>query len=145
PTVLVALIDAMTPQELINNLAALKRRGALDNPDLKALVESKLELAKKDRRVSAYKAQVAADAAGATAELASALSDVTEARVKARGRITRPTALLLDKSGSMTIALEVGRQLGAMISTVCEADLFAYAFDTIAYPIEPTGKGLADW
>ena len=51
----------------------------------------------------------------------------------------------MDKSGSMTVALEVGRQLGAMISAVCEADLFAYAFDTIAYPVEPKGQSLADW
>jgi hypothetical protein len=145
PTVLLALIEAMTPQELINNLGALKRRGALDNADLKTMVELKLEEAKKDRRVSAYKAQVAADAAGAAGELAGALDQVTEARVKAKGRVRRPTALLLDKSGSMTVALEVGRQLGAMISAVCEADLFAYAFDTIAYPVEPKGKGLADW
>src|SRR5262249_37835515 len=29
PTVLLALIERMSPQELINNLAALKRRGAM--------------------------------------------------------------------------------------------------------------------
>jgi hypothetical protein len=145
PTVLLALIERMSPQELINNLGALRRRGGLDNPDLKALVEAKLAAAKGDRRVSAYKAQVAADAAGATAELAQALDAVTEARVKAKGTIRRPTALLLDKSGSMNVALEVGRQLGAMISAVCAADLFAYAFDTIAYPVVPKGPGLADW
>jgi hypothetical protein len=145
PTVLVALIDRMTPQELINNLAAVRRRGALDNPDLKALVEAKLAEAKKDERVSAYKAKVAADAAGAAPELAAALDAVTDARVKAKGRITRPTALLFDKSGSMNVALEVGRQLGALVSAVCAADLFAYAFDTIAYPLEPKGTAVADW
>ncbi|HEY7158821.1 MAG TPA: hypothetical protein VH575_33055 [Gemmataceae bacterium] len=145
PTVLLALIERMSPQELINNLGALRRRGVLDNPDLKALVERKLEAAKTDTRVSAYKAQVAADAAGATAEMAKALDAVTETRVKARGRIKRPTALLLDKSGSMSVALEVGRQLGAMISAVCAAELYAYAFDSIAYPVEPKGASLADW
>src|SRR5258708_39168937 len=46
PTVLLALIERMSPQELINNLAALKRRGALDNPDLKSLIEQKLDEAK---------------------------------------------------------------------------------------------------
>jgi hypothetical protein len=145
PTVLLALIERMTPQELINNLASLRRRGALDNSDLKTLVEAKLAEAKKDARVSAYKAKVAADAAQAAPELAAALDAVTDERVKARGRITRSTALLLDKSGSMNVALEVGRQLGAMISAVCTADLFAYAFDTIAYPIAPKGKTIADW
>jgi hypothetical protein len=53
--------------------------------------------------------------------------------------------LLLDKSGSMSVALDVGRQLGAMISAICKAELFAYAFDTIAYPIEPKGPALAHW
>lgn len=145
PAVLVALIDRMSPQELINNLASLKKRGALDNADLKALVEQKLALAKTDGRVSAYKATVAAEAAGVAPDLAKALSDVTDARVKAKGRITRPTALLLDKSGSMDVALEVGRRLGALVSAVCEADLYAYAFDTIAYPVEPRGKAVGDW
>jgi len=145
PVVLVALIDRMSPQELINNLGALKKRGALDQPDLKALVERKLAEAKTDDRVSAYKAKVAAEAAAVAPDLAKALADVTDARVKAKGRITRPTALLLDKSGSMDVALAVGRQLGALISAVCEAELFAFAFDTIAYPVEPRGKTVGDW
>ena len=145
PMVLAALIDVMTPQEVINNLAALKKRGALDNADLKALIDAKLGAAKTDKRVSAYKAKVAVAAADASGELAEALDEVTEAQVKASGKITRPTALLIDKSGSMTQAIEVGRQLGALASAICEADLFAYAFDTVAYPIEPRGVALADW
>ncbi len=145
PAVLLALVETMTPQELINNLASLQKRGALDDAAVKAAVERKLEAAREDRRVSAYKAQVAADAAGATGDLARSLEAVTEARVKARGRITRPTALLIDESGSMHVALEVGRQLGAMISAVCEGGLFAYAFDAAAYPLEPQGTSLADW
>jgi hypothetical protein len=135
----------MSPQELINNVGSLKRRGALDIAEVKEAVEAKLAAAKTDGRVSAYKARVAADAAGASGELARALDEVTESRVKAKGQIKRPTALLVDKSGSMSVALDVGRQLGAMISAVCEAELFAYAFDTIAYPLEPAGKSLADW
>lgn len=145
PVVLAALIDAMTPQEAINNVAALKARGALDNPDLKALLDAKLAAAKSDKRVSAYKAKVAAEAAGATGELADALDAVTDAQVKATGKITRPTALHIDKSGSMNVAIEVGRQLGALISAVCTSELYAYAFDTAAYPVETQGTALADW
>ncbi len=145
PTVLVALIERMTPQELINNVGSLKRRGAFNNPDVKKLINEKLDRAKTAKQVSAYKAKVAAEAAGATGELKKKLEEVTEKQVKATGKITRPTALLIDKSGSMEIALEVGRQLGAMVSSICEADLFTYAFDTVAYPIEPQGTSLADW
>jgi uncharacterized protein with von Willebrand factor type A (vWA) domain len=135
----------MTPQEVINNVGSLKRRGAFDNPDVKALIDEKLEAAKKDKRVSAYKAKVAAEAAGATGDLADSLDEITESQVKAAGAITRPTALLIDKSGSMDVAIEVGRQLGAMISAICQADLFSYAFDTVAYPISARGSSLADW
>ncbi len=145
PTVLVALINSMSPQELINNLSALKRRGAFDNADVKTLIESKLADAKSADRVSAYKAKVAAQSVGADAKLAEQLDAVTEAQVKATGVIKRPTALLIDKSGSMNVAIEVGKQLGAMISAICEADLFAYAFDTVAYPVQPKGSSLAAW
>lgn len=145
PMVIAALIEVMTPQEVINNVASLKRRGAMDNPDLKRLIEAKLAAAKSDKRVSAYKAKVAVEAAGATGELAEALDQVTDAQIKAKGAITRPTALLIDKSGSMNIAIEVGRQLGALVSAISKAELFAYAFDTVAYPVAAKGNTLADW
>ncbi len=145
PMVVAALVEVMSPQELINTVASLKKRGAFDNADLKALIEAKLALAKTDKRVSAYKAKVAVEAAEATGELAEALEEVTDARVKATGRITRSTALLIDKSGSMHVALEVGRQLGALISSICAADLYAYTFDSVAYPVDARGTSLADW
>lgn len=148
PTVLVALVEVMTPQELINNLASLKRRGALDHPELKTLVEEKLERAKTDKRVSAYKAaeaKSAARAAGISEEIAAKLDAVTEAQVRSKARITRPTALLVDKSGSMQEAIAIAKQVGAMLAAVIDAPLYVYAFDTIALAIEPGGTDLASW
>jgi hypothetical protein len=145
PTVLLALIDVMSPQEVINNLASLKRRGALDNPDLKALVEQKLEAAKTGARVSAFKAEEAMKAANLSADVRKKLEQVADAQVKAKGRIARPTALLVDKSGSMEAAIELGKRLGALISAVCEKDLYVYAFDTVAYTVERGGGDLASW
>ena len=74
-----------------------------------------------------------------------ALEDVTDARIKGTGRITRSTALQIDKSGSMEVALEVGRQLGALISAICAVDLSVCAFDTAAYSVQVKGATLADW
>ncbi len=143
PTVLVALIDRMSPQELINNMGSLRRHGAFENPEVKELIGSKLEKAKTDDRVSAYKAKKAVEAAGVSKDVAEKLDAVTEAQVKAKGTIVRPTALLIDKSGSMAEAIEIGKRIGAMIATVCQADLFVYAFDTLAYPIPlPPRKGV---
>jgi hypothetical protein len=146
PTVLLALIERMSPQELINNLASLQRRGALDNPDLKGLIEGKLEEAKSGERVSAFKAEEAVKAApGLSADVRRQLEGVADAQVKAKGRIRRPTALLIDKSGSMHQAIELGKRIGAMISAICERELFVYAFDTVAYPVERAGDDLAAW
>jgi hypothetical protein len=145
PTVMVALIDRMTPQELINNLGSLKRHGAFDNPDVKALIEGKLASAQSDKRVSAYKAKVAAEAAGVSEDVADRLDAVTEAQLKAKGTIKRSTALLIDKSGSMQQAIEIGKQIGAMIAGICQAPLYAYAFDSMGYPIEVAGPSLAGW
>jgi hypothetical protein len=145
PTVLLALIERMSPQELINNLASLKRRGAFDNPDLKGQIEEKLGQAKTDTRVSAFKAEEAAKAADLGADVKRRLEQVADAQVKAKGRIQRPTALLIDKSGSMQVAIELGKRIGAMLSAVCEKELYVYAFDTLAYPVERAGTELADW
>jgi hypothetical protein len=146
PAVLLALVERMSPQELINNLAALRRRGALDNAEVKALVEEKLEAARTGERVSAFKAEEALRAAPELApEVRRQLEGVADAQVKAKGRIRRRTALLVDKSGSMEQALELGKRIGAMISAVCENALYVCAFDTLAYPVEPAGTDLAGW
>ncbi|MEM9068801.1 MAG: hypothetical protein AAGE52_09855 [Myxococcota bacterium] len=145
PVVLVALLDAMTPQETINHLKALERRGALAHPAVKKLVDKKIAEAKSDKRVSAYKAKVAAAAAPVDSAMASALSEVTEAQVKKAGRIRRPTALLVDKSGSMEQAIEVGKQIAAMLSGIADAPLYVYAFDKAPYYLQATDSSLAGW
>lgn len=145
PPVLKALVGRMSPQEVINNLDMLRKRGAFDAPEVKALVEGKLEAAKTATRVSAFKAETARDAASLPAEVKAKLDAVADSQVKARGRIARPTALLIDKSGSMSQAIEIGKRLGSLLAAVADKELFVYAFDSIAYPVEAAGPDLAAW
>ncbi len=145
PQLLEALIDRMSPQEVINSIALLGRHGALQDPDLKALIDLKLEEAKSAKRVSALKAQTAVEAVNLSDAMRQQLQSVADSQIKAHGRIRRPTGLLIDKSGSMELAMEVGKRIGAMISAVCESDLFVYAFDKLAYPVTPKGMDLAAW
>lgn len=145
PAVLLALVDCMSPQEVINNIASLERRGAMDNPDLKALIEQKLDEARTDQRVSALKANEALKVAAVSAGLQSRLESVADAQVKAKGRISRPVALLVDKSASMSLAIDLGKRIAALISAVCERELYVYAFDTLAFPIARAGDDLASW
>ena len=145
PSVLVALVAAMTPQEVINHLKSLKARGALDHEAVKALVDEKLERARSDDRVATFKAQVAAEAAGLEGETAERLARVTDDQARRRGAITRSTALLVDKSASMESAIDLGKRIAALVSGVTTADLVVYAFDTVAYRVEADGSALSDW
>jgi hypothetical protein len=148
PVILVALVNAMTPQELINNLKSLKARGAMDHKDVRALIDAKLDGAASGKaNVAAFKTFVAADAAGGDLDdgTRERLEKVASEQIKRRGTITRPTALLVDKSGSMNEALEVGKQLAALVSGVTTAGLTVYAFDTAPYPIKAAGPDLSDW
>jgi len=145
PSVLVALIQCMSPQELINNLASLQRRGVMNHPELKDLVKEKLQAAQSHGRVSAYKAKVAAKAVAGDGELVESLDAVTEAQIISKGRISRPTALLVDKSASMDEAIEVGKQLAAMVSAIATEKLSVLVFDSMAFPITSQGTSLKDW
>jgi hypothetical protein len=145
PAVLKALVARMSPQEIINNLDMLRKRGAFDAADVKAMIEAKLETAKTATRVSAFKAETARDAVALPTEVKEKLNAIADTQVKARGRIARPTALLIDKSGSMSQAIEIGKRLGSLLAAVADKDLFVYAFDSIAYPVEAAGPDLAAW
>lgn len=149
PAVLVSLINAMSPQEVINNMAALKRRGALDDQDVKALIDAKLSAATTDKRVSTMKAKKAVEAANLDKETERKLTEVTNKRVADKVEIKLPTALFVDKSSSMTQAIEVAKQLAALIGAVISADFHVFAFDTAAFEIAPPkteGRPtLSDW
>ena len=145
PEVLVALVNSMSPQEVINNLKSLQVRGAMDNAEVKALIEAKLAEATTSNRVSAFKAAVAAEVAIVDEATAAQLEKIVDEQVKQKGKITKSTALFVDKSPSMTQALEVGKRIAAIISGITEAELFVYAFDTYSYPVIAQGKELSDW
>jgi len=147
PTVILALVEVMSDQELINNMGSLKKRGAFNNSDLKQLINDRLKKAKKGKNVAALKAIEAVKASGVDGEIAETLEEVADTQLKAKGRIKRPTALLIDKSQSMLEAIEVGKQMAALISAIMEDDVpfYCYAFDTMPYRLEAEGSDLASW
>lgn len=97
PTVMLALVESMTSQELINNLGSLRKRGAFDNAELKDIIEKKLEKAKTDKRVTALKSTEAIKSANVSQDVKKQLEDIANTQLKKRGVIKRPTAILIDK------------------------------------------------
>lgn len=145
PLVMKALIRSMTAQEVINSLNSLKQRGALEDPEIKALIDKKLEEAAGAKRVSAFKAMKAAEIAVLDDETSKRLERVVNQQIKNKGRIRKPTAVLIDKSSSMTVSLDAGKQIASMISGIAESQLFVYVFDEFATKIQAAGTEPSDW
>jgi hypothetical protein len=144
PAVLAALVEVMTPAEVMNHLKMLQARGALEHPELRQRVEEKLALAKTDSRVSDYRALVAAEVVPDD-KIRRQLQAVTQQRVEAQGSITRPTAILVDKSSSLMEAIEVGKRVAALAAGLMKAPLHVLVFDTVARPIVCEGHTVAEW
>lgn len=144
PAVLAALVEVMTPAEVMNHLKMLQAKGALEHPELRQRVEEKLAEARTDSRVSDYRALVAADAIEDD-ELRHQLQTVTQERLQAQGSITRSTAILVDKSQSLTEAIEVGKRVAALAAGLMKAPLHVLVFDTVARPIVCAGSSVAEW
>lgn len=135
PSVLVALIEVMSSQELMSSMGMLTKRGATQNPDVKSLIEKKLKGIKEKgkARVDALKGAFAAKSVENLDEnLAMMLADITDTQLKHHGKVKARTAILIDKSGSMEDALELGKELAAVIAQSCEDvnNLRVYLFDS---------------
>lgn len=145
PTVLVALLSVMTPQEVINNLGSLKRHGAMDNAEVKALVLARIAEAATDSRVATFKGDVAGQASDADVDVLAALAQAVDSQIETGRRIRRSTAVLVDKSSSMDIAIDVGKRIAALVSGLCDAALYVYAFDVLPFEVVAAGDRLSDW
>ncbi|MGH7485675.1 MAG: hypothetical protein ACREMY_08745, partial [bacterium] len=145
PEVVRALAETLSPQELINMIKSLKQHGALDDAKTKSIIDKKLAQAGKSERVSAFKAMKAAEVAVLDQETSKKLEQVAHKKLQEKAKIRRSTALLVDKSSSMVAALEIGKQLAAMVSIAALNDLFVYLFAGDAQQIECEGKELHDW
>ena len=145
PTVLVALINQMSDQELLVNMGSLKARGALDNTDTKALVDQKLKKVKRSKKVDALKAVKVVESVSLDEDMSKELMEVSEQQLKRRGTIKCNTALLVDASGSMRVAIEIGKGIGTVLSTISEGDFYCYAFDVVASEVKCNSQSLEDW
>lgn len=143
--VLGALIEVMTPQQLVNHLAFLQRRKALNDPRFRTLIRNRIEQGVRESRVQDLKTLVALSRVEADPELASALLAMTQERLRRRGRITAPTALFIDKSGSMEECIQIGKLLAALCTSIADGPLFVEAFDGASFPVTADSDRLADW
>lgn len=146
PAVLIALVNNMSPMEIINNMASLEEKGANNNPELKALIKKKLAQAKKSKKVSTLKSKKAVKTGRIKdEEIIKEMDEVADAQVKKSGVISVDTAVFVDRSGSMSRAIEVGKNVAALISGATVSNLYVIAFDNMAMPIVAKDKTYTAW
>jgi arsenate reductase-like glutaredoxin family protein len=146
PAVLVAMISNMSPMEVINNMASLEEKGANDNPKVKDILKSKLAQAKKSKNVSTLKSKTAVKTGRIKdEEILKEMDEVADAQVKKNARISVPIGVFVDRSGSMSEAIEVGKNVAALVSGATVSDLYVVAFDNMPMAIEAKGNTLTAW
>jgi uncharacterized metal-binding protein len=146
PSILVALINSMSPMEVINNMASLEEKGVMANEQTKALIQEKLKKAEKSKNVATLKTKTAVKTGRIKDEtIIQQMDKVADEQVKKSGVIASDIAVFVDRSGSMHEAILVGKNAAALISGASVSNLTVIAFDTTPMEIVAKGKALSDW
>lgn len=132
----VALVSAMTPTEALNSRKWVEASGMLEMKTVKTAYLKKVKRATKsiasaDHRVSAQ---------GTDEDVQAAVQEAKQVATETGKRIESDLLLLVDKSGSMQVAIDVAIKFGARIAPLCDGGLMVIAHDTegriIAVPHE---------
>lgn len=146
PVLLAAVVQAMTPNELVTNTKGLERLGLRENVD--ALAAYMAGLRKEDRAPRAVlKATRAADALEASgtedgAALATELRAAQERKLDALRGIEGNWLVLGDKSPSMGATVETARQVAAVLARLVKGTVSLAFFDSVPRFVDVTGKTL---
>ncbi len=143
PELVLALIDRMSATELVTNSKRLQKMGVATNPALKAAYANALEKAR-GSSANLMKTSVAAEAVEEVDEvMAQKLKDLQERQMeglkKTRG-IDGDWLLMIDRSGSMQMAIDAGRQIAAILSKMCKGKVHLIFFDSTPRYFDATGK-----
>src|SRR5262245_23178423 len=113
PDVLMALIERMSPNELMNNMKRLERLDVRKVPALRAALDEKLSKAAKSKS-NLLRAAVAEDAVE-DEDLKSRLEALQEKKLDAGPRIEGDWLVIGDRSGSMNISMDGAKQVAAVL------------------------------
>lgn len=136
PDILLALIQRMSPTELVTNSKMLEALGLNTNPALRGAYQKRLEAAAKSTK-NVLKTTQAVDAVESE-ELKDKLRGLQEKQIAAMG-VEGNWLVLADKSGSMTHAIEAARQVSATLAKMVKGKVWLVFFDTAPQTVDVTG------
>lgn len=138
-TILLALIEGMTGNQIVTNSKMLEKLGVKNDTVLNAAYQSALIRAKEDKRLNVLKAGVAAESA--SGDMASDLLNL-QARATSRqlGGIEGDWLVLGDCSGSMSASVELAKKVAGFITERVKGKVWLVFFNTVPTPFDVTGK-----
>lgn len=138
PDLVLALIERMSPTELVTNSKMLERLGIKTVPALRAAYEQALSRAATSKKTT-FKATVAAEAVEDDG-LREKLRGLQERQIKSIAGVDGNWAVLADKSGSMTQAIETARHVAATLAKLVKGQVHLIFFDVLPRYVNATGK-----
>jgi hypothetical protein len=135
-SILLALIEGMTGNQIVTNSKMLEKLGVKNDPILKAAYESALARAKDDKRLNVLKAGVAAE----RADSSDALRNLQAQATRQLGSIEGNWLILGDCSGSMSSSVELAKKVASFITERVSGKVWLIFFNTVPTPFDVTGK-----
>lgn len=139
PDLVLALIERMSPAELTNNSKMLAKLGINTIPALRAAYAQALERAANSKRVSTFKASVAAENVE-DETIKAKLEALQEKQIQKDAGIEGNWLVLGDKSGSMQNAIEISRHVSSTLAKMVKGRVHLVFFDVQPRYVEVTGK-----
>lgn len=137
PDIVLALIERMSPAELINNTKMLEKLGIRTVPALRAAYEQALVKAGESKKIATFKATVAVEAVE-DETLKAKLQNVQAKQIKEIG-ISGNWAVLGDKSPSMELCIDAARHVASTLAAVVQGKVHLIFFDSSPLYVDVTG------
>jgi hypothetical protein len=138
PSLAIAIIDRMSPTELVTNTRLLNSLGVKEVPAVKAAYSEALEKAAKSKKATlktTRAAEVVEDK-----ELKGKLQDLQEKQLDTVGRVEGNWLVLADRSLSMEEAIEVSNELAAILAVMVKGKVHLVFFNYTPRYLDATGK-----
>lgn len=138
PSLVLALIERMSPTELVTNTKMLEKMGIKTDPALRAAFEEGLKRAVKSKKATLKTTRAAENIEDEG--LRSKMVELQEKQIQALGGVDGNWLVLGDKSGSMENAIETARQVSAILAKMVKGTVSLVFFDTAPRLMNVTGK-----
>lgn len=140
PETVLALINAMSPSELVNNTKMLEKLGVKTNPALRGAYEAALGKAASSTKnvLKASRAVEAIEDEG----LKEKLRGLQEKQIKAMPGPTGDWLVLADRSSSMSKAIEAARHVAAALTKMVKGKVWLVFFNDSPMSVDVSGLTL---